>query len=249
MLEQTQISRRTGEQLISRHPWLTKHYRVNRESIVFVERVREPRTGGTYKVEHLAQFLSRDTKGGHGLPISLKVRNEYWVETSYDFEEAIVVSPSRRSPVSIYASYHGLLQDERVGVPLHDLRTRAQEGDRRIAYNYIGGEGDRAPEKLVPWRTEQWKADQQVLFAHAPNRFRRMIINVRAGADAGLLTLSEQDDARVTMEEPTGPERGARYFLTGDLGVLYDWSVLTGGHVDARNRLVLDLFRVSARVT
>lgn len=241
--EQTQISRRTGEQLIERHPWLRAHYRVQRNSIVFTEEVREPRTGGVYTVEHLAEFLSRDTKGSHGLNISLKIHNEFWADADYGFEEALVVSPSRRSPLTIYASYHGLRQDERPGIPLHDLRERVKAGDPRIFHSFVGGEGDRAPELLVPWRTPQWKADQQALFAHAPNRYRRMILNLPAGPDAGLVSFSELEDARMALDEPAGPEPGCTYFLCGDLGAVNDWTVLLGGHLDARNRLVIDLER------
>ena len=43
---------------------------------IFSEDVREPRTGGVYQVEHIAEFLSRDTKGTHGLSISCKVKNK-----------------------------------------------------------------------------------------------------------------------------------------------------------------------------
>jgi len=241
--EQTAISRRSGEQLIERHDWLRKSYRVLRNTIIFTEEVREPQTGGVYTVEHLAEFLSRDTKGTHGLNISLKIHNEFWADTSYDFEEALVVSPSRRSPVTIYASYHGLRQDERPGVPLFDLHQRVRAGDARIFHSYIGGEGDRAPEKLVPWRTPQWKADQAALFAHAPNRFRRMVLNVPAGPDAGLVSFAELEDARVSLSEPTTREPGCTYFLCGDLGAVHDWTVLIVGHLDTRNRLVVDLTR------
>ena len=60
--QQTQITKRTTEQLIQRASWLRGHYKIYKDTIVFAEKVRDTRTGGSYVVEHIADFLSRDIR-------------------------------------------------------------------------------------------------------------------------------------------------------------------------------------------
>jgi phage terminase large subunit-like protein len=247
---QTQVTRRTAEQLIQRHPWLRAHYTVFRDSIIYREEVRESRTGGHYQVEHRAEFLNRDTKGAHGLNISLKIHNELWTDVDHSFEEALVASPSRRSPVTIFASYHALLSAMHKGTPFFDLLERVHQGDARIAYNYVGGQGDRAPEKIVPWISRTWMAEQQAAFAHAPNRYKRMVLNVPAGADSGLISPEELRDAiDRSLTRPTSGAPGQRYVLGCDLGLSNDYTALALVTTDADAKAVVtltDTFRGTA---
>ncbi|HUK36983.1 MAG TPA: hypothetical protein VLV86_23875, partial [Vicinamibacterales bacterium] len=245
--EQTDITRRSADQLISRNPWLDAHFHVERNAIVFEETVREPRTGGTYVVEHRAEFLSRDSKGSHGLQISLKIHNEYWTDADYSFEEALTVSPARRSPLSIYASYHGLQASARKGVPWFDLLERVRNDDPRVYYNYIGGQGERAPQRIVPWISDEWIDEEHTRLAHAPNRFRRMILNVPAGADAGLITTEELRAAiDATLRRPDRGISGQRYVLAADLGISNDATAIAVLTTDADANAVVvftEMFR------
>ena len=193
--EQTEITRRSTVQLIERHPWLREHWTVYRDAFVYVEQVREPRTGGVYTVEHRVEFWNRDTKGGHGANISLKIKNEHWTDDDYSFEEALTVSPTGGHHAPSTPAITALHAQMRKGNPLFDLLERVREGDPRIAYNYVGGHGDRAPERIVPWITEAWMKEQEALYRHAPNRYRRMILNIPAGADNGIITPEELRDA------------------------------------------------------
>jgi hypothetical protein len=238
--EQTEITRRTAEQLIRRHPGLSQSFRVLRDQLVYAEVVRDARTGGEYTVEHLAEFLARDTKGSHGLQISLKVHNELWADRDPSFEEALTVSPSRRSPVTIYASYHGLKADMRPGVPLYDLLERVTEKDPAVFYSYIGGQGERAPQKVVPWITDRWIAEERKRLRHAPNRFNRMILNVPAGADQGLITADELKDAiDQTLPCLEYGTVGQRFTMAVDLGLSNDFAALALGTTDADARAVI----------
>ena len=242
--EQTAITKRSTQQLIARHEWLSKNFRVLKDEIVCAEQVRDPRTGGTYAVEHLAQFLSRDTKGSHGLQISLKVHNELWTDADYSFEEALMPSPARRSPVTLYASYHGLRTQMVKGVPIFDLIQRAQRGDPRLFYSFVGGDGARAPQRIVPWITDAWIDEQRALLAHAPGRFRRMILNIPAGPDAGLIAYDElQDSIDKALPVRERGEPGVRYVVIADLGIANDWTAVVVLHVDADARVVVDLVR------
>jgi hypothetical protein len=129
-------------------------------------------------------------------------------------------------------------------VPLYDLLQRAKQGDPRIAYNYVGGQGDRAPWVIVPWITPAWVDEQRALLTHAPNRFRRMILNVPAGPDAGLIAADELQDAiDKTLSEPETGVPGTRYVMAVDLGIANDWSCICLTHVDEDSRVVVDLTR------
>jgi hypothetical protein len=225
--EQTEITRRSTLQLIARSPWLCHRFKDYKDSIVFVEKATDPATGGTYTIEHRAEFLARDTKGSHGLPISLKIHNELWSDVDQSFEEALTVSPARRSPLTVYASYHALQASMHKGVPFFDLLERVRANDPRIFYSYIGGSSDRAPEKIVPWITPAWIDEERTRLAHAPNRFRRMILNIPAGADAGLITPEELTAAiDASLRRPARGIPGQKYVLIADLGVSNDATAL-----------------------
>jgi hypothetical protein len=241
--EQAGVTKRTASQLIARDPLLRSSFRETQNAIIYTEE-RTDNHGGKFKVEHRAEFLSRDTRGSHGLQIGLKIHNEYWTDADASFEEALTVSPSRRSPVSIYASYHGLHSQMHPGVPLYDLLERVREGDPRIYYNYIGGQGERAPDKIVPWISSAWIDEQRALFRHAPNRFRRMVLNVPAGGDGGLITAEELRDAiDKSLVEPTCAEPGQTYYMSLDVGLSNDWTSLSVVHIGDDSRAVVDLSR------
>ena len=70
-------------QIIERSPWLKEHVQVLRNELVFEEETRDPRTGGTFTRVHRLRALARDTRGLHGEPWSLVIRDELWSEPNH----------------------------------------------------------------------------------------------------------------------------------------------------------------------
>jgi hypothetical protein len=241
--DQSRIIFGQAKQIVERHPWLREHVRLLKSEMVYVERVRDLRTGGSFSREHLLRALPRDLKGTHGENWSLIIRDELWTEPDHAFSESLVISPTRTNGEILYLSYHAPRTMMKTGAPFYDVLTRAQAGDPRLFYSYIGGTGDDAPQNVCPWITDAWIAQQEKILAASPARFRRIILNVPAGPDDGLITLAELNSSLVPMAEPEQAEPGITYWCACDLGVLNDWSCVLVGHLDDRGRLVLDVIR------
>ncbi|HEX5473270.1 MAG TPA: hypothetical protein VFX12_01310 [Vicinamibacterales bacterium] len=241
-LSQALNTRRTMRQLIDRDPFLRAQVRELATSFVYTEQVRNT-TGGTYRREHVCEFLTRDARGETGKPWSFVVRNELWVETDQAFSEALIVAPNRVAPLTLYASYAGLASQQRPGVPLYDLAQRAAAGDSTLFHTFVGGTGDRAPWRLCPWISEAWVDEQRRVFAAAPGRFKRTILNEPAGADGDALITHEEIraslDATIPAEPLSGPLDGGL-----DLGLTNDHAVAVFGHTDGDARFVVDVVLV-----
>lgn len=242
--EQTLPTLRTTQALVERHPFLRRRVKMSRHELLYVEERTDPRTGGKYRLDHRMIGVARDTKGTHGLRITLKLKNEAWVDTDYSFEEALTLSPAARSPLTIYASYHPLQASMRPGIPIFDLIQRSQAGDERMFTSYVGGEGERAPWVIVPWITLAWIEEQRTVLKHAPNRFRRMVLNIPAGADQGLITPEELRDA-IDPQAPAALPPGGRITIGVDLGLANDWTAI----VVVRREPVTGSIRVLETVT
>jgi hypothetical protein len=228
-------------QLVDRHPWLKKQVRVLRAEMIYVERCRDPRTGGTFTREHRLQALPRDLKGTHGVEFSLIIRDELWTEPDHTFSEALIISPTRAGGEVLHLSYFSPRTMMRPGVPFFDLLQRAQAGDPEVFYSYLGGAAD---DGIVPWITPAWVESQRKMFTASPARFRRVILNEPAGADEGLITAEEISDATVARSEPQAGDPTCTYFAAVDLGVVNDFTCVMIGHLDTRNRLVVDVVKV-----
>ena len=242
--DQSRIIFGQAKQLVERHAWLTRRVRVLRTEMIFTERVRDGRTGGIFTREHVLRALPRDLKGTHGEEWSLIIRDELWTEPDHAFSESLVISPTRPSGEILYLSYYAPRTMMRAGTPFFDVLTRAQAGDDpRLFYSFIGGRGDDAPQRVCPWVTEEWIAQQERILQASPSRFRRIILNEPAGADDGLITARELRESLVSLPEPPHGEAGVIYWLACDLGVVLDWTCVLVGHLDTKSRLVLDVVR------
>jgi hypothetical protein len=241
--DQSRIIFGLTKQLVDRHPWLRKHVQVGRTEMIFREQVPDHRTGGFYTREHMLQALPRDVKGSHGVDWSLVIRDELWSEPDHSFSEGLIISPTRASGWTLYLSYGLIRTMDKAGVPLHDLLQRARAGDPTLFYSYIGGSGEDAPWKVVPWITEGWIEQQRRLMSASPSRFRRVVLNEPAGADAGLISSEELRASLRTVAEPVSGMPGVRYIAAIDLGLTNDWSALVLAHLDANAHAVVDVVR------
>jgi hypothetical protein len=229
--------------LVDRHAWLRRHVKVLRTEMVFKETATDPSTGGRYHREHVLVALPRDLKGAHGENFSCIVRDELWSEPDQTFTESLILSPTRVCPEIVYLSYHGPRAMQRPGVPLFDLLERVRVGDPRLFYSHIGGEGTDAPWVVCPWVSDDWIAQQRVIFAASPQRFRRIILNLPAGADSGLITPEELGGSLITVDEPARGDPNTTYLAACDLAVVGDWTAFLIGHLDQESRLVIDVIR------
>jgi hypothetical protein len=143
--DQSRIIFGHSRQIVERHPWLRRRVKVHRTEMVYVERVRDPRTGGTFTREHLLRALPRDLKGTHGEDWSWIARDELWTEPDHAFSESLVISPMRTGGEVIYLSYFSPRTMMKVGTPFYDVLKRAQQGDPSLFYSYIGGHGEEHP--------------------------------------------------------------------------------------------------------
>lgn len=231
------------EALIGRHPWLTANLRVLKGEVLYREARRDPRTGATYYLDHLIARLARDTKGTHGRPFTQLVRDEYWTEPDHSMSESLIITPNAPNGQTLYLSYHAPRAMQRAGVPLFDLLQRVEAGDPLVFYSYIGGRGAHAPWVVVPTITEAWVAEQEQLLASSPSRFKRIILNIPAGDEGGLIVAEELRASLIQDAEPQTAQPGVQYFAAGDLGVTNDWTAIIVGHLDEDARLVVDVVR------
>lgn len=227
--EQSRIIFALVAQFVARHLWLDERVRILRNEAVFEEPVVDGRTGGRYTRTHRLRVLARDVKGTHGEAWSLVIRDELWSEPDHSMSEALIPSPTRRRAEVLYLSYSGLASQQKAGVPLFDLLTRAKAGDDGLFYSYIGGTGDDASWRVCPWITEAWVEGQRRLFAASPSRFKRVVLNLPVTADGDTL-LTPGELAGITVRRVpalTGPR------LAGlDLGLTRDHAALVWGGLD-----------------
>ncbi len=242
-LEQTDIVFRQICSTIDRHEFLRTRFRVLRHEAIYVEDRVEARTGGRYQLEHRILRLAHDSKGSQGLPFTSIVRDELHTEGDHSMSEALLITPHCPDGQVVCLSYHAPRAMERRGVPLHDLLERVRAQDPSVFYSYIGGRGPQAAWHVVPEISEAWVDEQLKLFAACPSRGRRILLNEPGGEDGGLIAPAELRDAVVPLDEPDRAEPGVAYFSTGDLGVSRDWSAVLVGHLDAHQRLVVDVIR------
>lgn len=226
----------TAKRIVLRDPWLSARCRTLSTEIVFTESVTNHRTGGAYKVDHVLKAVPRDVRGLHGANQSMTIIDEYWSQDDYELAEAVAPSPARFSPITIYASYAGLLSQQRPGVPWFDLMARAKRGDdARLFLSHLSG-----PDawQQVPWITKRW-VDQMRASLPAV-KFRRLVENRPAVAEATFLTVDEVDDALQAHPGPQGPRSDRTYVGGLDLGVTHDWAALVIGYVDGDTRFQIE---------
>ena len=75
--------------------------------------------------------MPKDIRGLHGTNHTMAVFDELWGAETSDVLESLAVSPARNSPLTIYASYAGLLSQQRAGVPWFDIMQRVQRATIR----------------------------------------------------------------------------------------------------------------------
>jgi hypothetical protein len=219
---------------IERSPLLSGAARILAHEIVYAETRRDARTGARYTVDHIMRRLPRDVKGEHGQPWSLVLRDELWSEPDHSMSEALIPSPNRRHPLTVYASYSPTKLNCRPGAPLFDLLERVKAGDATVFYSHIGGTGDDAPWRVCPWITERWIESQRRLFAASPSRFRRVILNeVVAGDGDGLLSHAELS---AMVDTQWAPSLGAEIVVGLDLGLSNDHAALVAVRLDGMTR-------------
>ena len=242
--DQSDVIFRECAKIIGLDPWLSKHVVVHRDEILYRERRTDPKTGGRFILDHRILKLPRDLKGTHGLQFTHIVRDEVWSEPDHGFSESLIITPACPTGGILYASYfppHVLM---RSGAPFFDLMRRVEEKDGSLFYSYIGGTGADAPSKVAPWIDQKWIDRQEKILQASPSRFKRIILNLPAGADAGgLITAAELKDALAPLVEPAAGSSGTMYYAAVDLGVKVDWSTCLIGHIDEDGRLVIDVIR------
>jgi hypothetical protein len=244
--EQAGIVFNAAAQIVKRHPWLEQNIRVLRGEMVYVERLVDPRTGGSYTREHRLRQLARDAKGTHGEPWSAVIRDELWSEPDHSMSEALIPSPTRQRPFVLYLSYAPLKTMMRPGVPMYDVLQRAKAGDPSLFYSYIGGSDEDASWRVCPWITPAWIEDQRRLFAASPSRFRRVVLNEEVAGDGDSLLTAEEVQAATdrTLQPATKGQPGTLYYAGLDLGVTVDHAAFVIVHLDADCRVVVDLCKV-----
>lgn len=232
---------------IDRHPWLTKHCQVLRDSIKYTETRRDPTTRTNYTLTHTIRAISRDTKGSHGEPWTLVVRDEAWVETDYTFAEGLITDPTRAAFArTIYTSYSPPILMWKRGAPLYDLVQRAEAGDPSLFYSYLGGTGEAATWRVVPYITEDWIEQQRRMFDTAPSKFKRTVLNEIAPGDGdGLISVTELRAALDPLwTEPTAGAAGTRYQFGLDVGLSNDHTALVVTTMEPRGAVRVVLTRL-----
>lgn len=252
--EQSGIIFRVIKQIIERDPRLTRlttgkdsRLKIYKTEIVYVERVRERLTGGTFTREHRLRALARDTKGTHGEPWSMVIRDEVWSEPDHSFSEALIPSPTRVCPLTVYLSYSGLRSLMKPGVPLHDLLQRAKAGDPSLFYSYIGGSGADASWAICPWIKPAWVEEQRRLFVACPSRFDRVILNKEVLADGDTLLSVAEVSAAIEPALVTGPGTHARrpdVYGGLDLGYANDHAALVLVRYDPDGRVIVEHVKI-----
>jgi len=222
--------------------WMSKVARVYRDEVVYSERRIDPRTGGTFTLDHRVVKLPRDLKGSHGQPFTRIMHDEYWTETDYAFAESLIITPLCPSGAILYTSYFPPHTMMRRGVPFFDLLEQTKAGADDLFYQYIGGTGADSALLHCPWYTREWMDRQARILAASPSRFNRIILNIPGGVDDGLITFAELQAALRHYAEPASGD-GGRYWAAVDLGVRFDWSCVLIGHVDQSAKLVVDVIR------
>lgn len=235
--EQSAIIFGLVRQFVARHQWLAENIKLLRNEAIFEEAVRDPRTGGQYTRTHRLRVLARDARGTHGEPWSLVIRDELWSEPDHSMSEALIPSPTRRRAEVLYLSYSGLASQQKAGVPLFDLLTRAKAGDDGLFYSYIGGTGDDASWRVCPWITEAWVEGQRRLFAASPSRFKRVVLNLPVTADGDTL-LTPMEMAGITVR--TTPRLVGPRLAGLDLGLTNDHAALVWGALDPDGIFVVE---------
>lgn len=229
----------TCRRIIERDPLLSQMCEVLKSEIVYREEARDERTGGLFTREHVLRAVPRDVRGLHGSNHTCVAFDELWAAETSDILESLAVSPARHSPLTIYASYAGLLSQQRAGVPWHDLLRRVEQGDDPHLYAlHLSG-----PDawRRIPWITPQYIESQRRMLR--PSQYRRLIENRPAIADDPFLTPEEIGDAVRAHTTDGLPQPGQTYAAGLDLGVSHDWASFTIGHVDAHTRFVVDVVR------
>lgn len=232
----------TAARIVGRHPWLRRHCKVSATEIAFRQEVVEPATGGRYTQTHVLRAVPRDVRGLHGSNASLVIIDEAWTMDDYELLEALAPSAARTNPLTIYASYAGLVSQQRPGVPWFDLLQRARAGDdpALVLSELRGPEAWRA----VPWITRRW-VEQMRRTLPGP-KFRRLVENEPStGEGGGFVDPSELAAAvDATWREPEQGAPGTRYAVGVDLGVSHDWTGLVVAHVEAgTGAVVVDAVR------
>jgi hypothetical protein len=238
-LDQTDVVFRTIEQLVDRSPSLRRSVKVFRTEMVYTEQCRDPRTGGTYTKEHRLIRLARDARGSHGLRFTVIIKDEHHVEPDHTMDEAQILTPNARWAQTIVLSYKPPRSLWKPGCPLFDLHKRIEEGDGSIFHSFVGGYGEQAADRIVPWVTPQWIESQRRLFSASPSRFTRIIANQLAGPDEGLITGAELADA-LSSSAPN-PSRARIGVL--DLGAVFSETCFQAGHMQG-SRLIVDHVKI-----
>ncbi|BCS33976.1 hypothetical protein TBR22_A32050 [Luteitalea sp. TBR-22] len=235
------VTFQTCKRIVERDPLLSQMCQVLRSEIVYREEVREERTGGLFQIEHVLRAVPRDIKGLHGTNHTLVCFDEAWgIEgASAEILESLAVSPARNSPLTVYASYAGLLSQQREGVPWYDLMQRVAKGDDPHLYALHLSGPDAWRE--VPWITEKYVESQRRMLR--PSQFRRLIQNLPAIAEDPFLAPDEILDAIKAHTTDGAPDPRQTYYAGLDLGVSRDWAAFVIGHVDAQTRFVVDVVR------
>jgi hypothetical protein len=229
----------TCRRIVERDPLLSQMCEVLRSEIVYREEARDERTGGLFTREHVLRAVPRDVRGLHGSNHTCVAFDELWAAETADILESLAVSPARQSPLTIYASYAGLLSQQRAGVPWFDIMARVHKGDdpRLYALHLSGPDAWRR----IPWITPQYIEGQRRMLR--PSQYRRLIENQPAIADDPFLAPDEIVDAVRAHTTDGSPQPGQVYSAGLDLGVSHDWASFTIGHVDAHTRFVVDVVR------
>ena len=240
--DQSNVVFRELVNLVTLDPWMSKVAKIYSDTIVYPERRIDPKTGGSFTLEHRVRRLARDLKGVHGAPFTCIIRDELWTEPDHSYSESLIVTPTCPTGLIVYASYFPPHTMMRRGVPFFDLLQRVKEGDPTLYYCYIGGLGEDSALVHCPWYSAEWMERQRKILEASPSRYNRIILNIPAGPDDGLISVAEIQAALRHYAEPTQGD-GGHYWCAVDLGVRFDWSCILIGHVDRNAKLVVDVIR------
>ena len=206
---------RAAEQFVQRHPFLAKRCRVLSSEIVYLEQVRDPKSGEPYTSESVFRAMPKDPRGTHGHQASIALLDELWTQGP-DNVDAATVSAARQSPFTLRTSYLGTKDQKRAGVPIFDAYQQAVSGSNPRAFSiYLHGEQAMYE---APWQTPTWVEDQRQNLITVPSRFQRMILNEWGSGDNTLLTAAELQAAIVDRPEAERGDPGVQVHVRRRLG-------------------------------
>ncbi|ESX95997.1 hypothetical protein [Mesorhizobium sp. LNJC405B00] len=195
---------------------------------------------------------SRDALGQHGKTASLNAYDEIHGYRHWDIFEALAPDPTRADALQWITSYDTIYSSP--GVPLYDLKILGKAGsDPRMLFSWYSGDlctdpalaelpqEQRANPSMDSWPEGPAYLEQQKLRLPT-HKYRRLHLNLPGAPNGAFLDGDMVMRSIVPTLRSIPPEKGIKYRAFVDMsGGSSDDATLAIGHMDGRNRRILDL--------